>query len=299
MDPTDYRRTVWQGIEVHLPAAWELIRYGSDYRRGVCLFADEFAERFQLAWQREMDRPDLDRLMSDIKAKELTTPTAEGGGLAPTCALWPAFGPWRGVTARQGDAVRTRAVCYRAEERLLLETAAFWNRTPEIETEHAILGSIRVHAREDWRPWEAFGIRAEVSTALGLTACRCVPADAELTFRGPRPRPWASVRRMGFVRAWLREPVADWLKAKLPEGWKLLSADASEIAAGHPSARMTAAARRGLLGLAASGHARRQELAVLCPSEQRLYHVIQEFDQDPAPALLKISCACGKSLLPD
>ena len=290
-------QVVWQDLAIRMPAAWEMSRYGLRYERGLCVFADEFRDRLHLAWQRAVDGPDVERLLSDLKAREQAAPPANSSGSqAPAFVSLPAIGAWHGLTISRGDDVTTRAVCNIAPHRLLIEATLLWERAWDKQLEREILASMHMRDTSAWRRWQAFGICAEIPAELALTECRCLPGDVQWSFQSQGRYPSVSVRRLGFVRAWLKQPLNRWLEQQIPPGATKVRQGALHPLASHEVATIASRRRREGLGLLTGARIHRHDWAALCPREQRLYHVATE-SRDEAPELVRLACACG-SLLP-
>jgi len=278
-----------------MPCEWEMVRYGMRYERGACVFADPYGERLQLAWQRETDRPDLERLVSDLRAKEKDEDSA--AETEPiTCP-----DDWTGLIVRKGDACTIRAARYIAPHRTLVEAALLPGRagaaTPLNRTVTApaatILESIRLLPASPFRRWEAFGIHVEVRTDLVLDGCHFLPGDVTLRFKGPRALPSLSIRRLAFPAVRIKEPLGDWLRKQLPARSRVLSRDTRTEDGPHPLARLRSRRSRGPFGFLLGLRIARQDVACLCPREKRVYHAVVETARRAGESLLRWHCECG------
>lgn len=290
-------QTIWQDIDVHLPANWEMVRFGLHYARGACTFADEFGERLQLSWQRDVDRPDMDRVVSDLRAQaslEQGQAGADTGG-AHFESL-PASSPWRGLVTFDDGQATTRAVNYFAGNRTLLETTVFWRDDRSQARERKLLEDIHPVPPAALREWRAFGISATIPANLPLVTCRCLPGKIELAFKGPKSLPSLTIRRLAFVSAWLKGTQGEWLRKSIPAQLRIRGKRTYTSGPGHPIDVVTTRCGDVLsrLGLRRSV---RTDYAVVCPEEQRMYHVTEE-NRAGAPRMLTLRCECGELLAP-
>jgi hypothetical protein len=288
---------VWQDINLRLPRSWELVRYGLNYNRGACTFSDELHERLQISWQRDTDCPDFGRLLSDLQSKERAAHAAGPNGQSNVEFLpLPAITDWHGVVIMQGGGTVTRAACYFAEQRTLVETAVFWQSERDVHAEHAILSNTRVAERSSRRKWQALGICAEVAAEMDMVSCRCLPGVTQWCFRGKKTFPSVTIDRIGFSSVWLKEPLRDWLQKRIPERSRVLRRETRETRAGHPMENVVSTRSRGHFGFLVGARVTRSDYACVCPDEQRVYHVVTETTGKDSD-LLKIRCPCG-DLLP-
>ena len=295
LDGRGERRVVWQDVELRLPRSWDMVRFGLHYGRGVCTFADPFAERLQVSWQRDTPPPDFERLLSDLHAAERTG-GARGDADADVRTETLAMGDgWHGLVVERGGGVTTRAARYDASCRALMEAVLFWERERRADIEANLLHHLQFSPAAERRTWQAFGISADVPAGLALADCRCLPADVTLAFRERRSPRSASIRRMGFVTVWLKDPLQDWLRMTVPGPCRVLSALTRATGAGHELAILETR-RRGRLSRPLVGRKpSRFDYAAVCSAEQRLYHVV-EVRPPSQPPLIRLSCACGPIL---
>lgn len=287
---------VWQDISLRLPRSWELVRYGLNYNRGACTFSDELHERLQLSWDRGMDCPDFGRLLSDLQSREHAAHAPGSNGHREVDFLpLPAIADWHGVVIMQGGRTVTRAACYFAEGRTLVETAVFWQGQRDVHLERAMLANIRVAERGARRKWEALGICAEVPGEMDMVSCRCLPGDTRWCFRGKKTFPLVTIDRIGFSSVWLKEPLRDWLQKRIPKRSSVLRRGTRQTGAGHPLEYLASTRSRGSLGFLVGARVTRNDYACVCPGEQRVYHVVTETTGNDS-VLLKIRCSCGELL---
>lgn len=295
-DTEPLERILWQGLQLDIPRSWEMVRYGLAYARGLCAFADPYRERLLFAWQRDCEQPEFGRLISDLAASARAA--ADDDDRASVAIETPDLPEgWHGLVIADGHETRTRAARYFEPQRILVEITIFWPDVRDTETEYRVFDGMDVAESGPWRSWRAFGIAADVPEALFLQDLRCLPADVTLTFgRHKRRHPRLTVRRMGFVDIWLKGPLEDWLAGQL-KGWRIRSRETRPSSAGHAVCWMTASRHRpapaGLLGL----RLRRRDAAVLCPAEQRVYHV-SIVDGRRSSRTPGLACSCGALLKP-
>ncbi|MBN1669711.1 MAG: hypothetical protein JXR37_01680 [Kiritimatiellae bacterium] len=287
--------TVWQDILLKTPGNWEMLRYSLTYAGGTCTFSDELEERLQISWQRTAPCPDLERLFSDLRARETTARQADGEANPPPPHFGdlPAAGAWHGFAVSRAGRRTTRAARYFGAAETLVEAAVFSRDADAPDVERGVLASVEALTPKGRRRWEAFGIRAEVPVDLPLAECRCLPADVTLTFRqGDRP-PSIVIRRRGFSSVWLAIPLEQWLQEQIPAEFRQTQVDTVESESGHEVVRIAGTRRRrDPLGLLTGGRIRRRDYACHCAAEQRVYHVTTE-RPDTLDAGLRLRCSCG------
>ncbi|TFH17855.1 MAG: hypothetical protein E4H02_01730 [Lentisphaerales bacterium] len=290
--------TIWQGIEVTTPASWEMLRFGSRRERGACSFSDEFAERLQLSWAREAERPDFERLISDLRAKYETEYADDPGEDPPPDFLdLPAYDHWHGLVIIEGEKHTTRAARYFPETQALVEMTFLWEASRDDSVEHKVLQSVKVHMPSERQRWKAFGIDAEIPGDLRLSACKCLPGDAQLSFAGRRSLPSVTIRRMAFPSVWLKEPLGNWLLNQLPGRSRVQTRNSVATSAGHSVEQIVSIRSRGSLGFLLGLRITRLNQACLCPREQRVYHVATDARRE-ATRLVSLRCECGSLLAP-
>jgi len=266
-----------------------MVRYGMRRRQGACTFADPWGERLQLAWQRNAPRPDLERLLSDLRARESVASEDDDPRMRDLHE-----GAWQGLVIEREGMTVTRAVCHDASEPGLLELTISWRDGYDEQREKAMLASTRYVPAQEFTTWQAFGIAARIPSRYELAECRCLPGDARLGFRAGKALPSLTLRRLGFTSVWLRQPLADWLAQQLPARSRRACRDREETPAGHALEVLHSRHRlRGLRQLLA-GSVPRADYACLCPAEQRVYHVVEEGAAEERRFSLR--CACGELL---
>lgn len=203
---------------------------------------------------------------------------------------------WSGLEGLTAGVWTGRYGRYFSAESCLVEWVFVWPDGTDETTTRAVLRSTEV---EPDRPdalehWRAFGLDARVSAGLSLAACRVEPAHAEMVFADSSGRREERFARRGMVPEWLGEPVADWLRGRLPPAWEVTARDDRAVR-GHQAAFLAARGRAaGLRGLAAR-RARAEAAAWICPSDGRLYSVHctasrSEGPPDPTALLDRLTC---------
>ena len=284
--------TIWQGIRMELPASWEMTRYGKRHESGVCTFMDELHERLQVSWQRTDRPPDLDRLVSDLRSRELTDNKDLDAAPQPEFESFATQTPWHGVAITRGGTSVTRAARYFPGEEILLEIAILWPDRRDMAREEELLRGIQPQPNADRRVWQAFGVQAELPAALHLFDCKCLPGDTELQFQGDGKFPRVTIHRLAFPSVWLKEPLHEWLQGKLPEHTKIERQHSRTTPGGHALERIASRPGRGRLGWLLGLRFYRTDWACLCPEERRVYHVILESVR-PDEDLVALHCGCG------
>lgn len=192
-----------------------MLQFAGTAAAGSCAFADPYQFRAELKWRDTTsaksppDLPGMQReylrwLKSEAAAREVQAEQQ---------------GTWRGasgVVHGQPFSSWTRW----AAGRLLLELFLWWPGRRDTALETALLGGCG--PAEDPALWRALGL--EVRTALPLWRCTAQPGYISLEFGAdPRKRPFLTVERRGLARHWLGGKLAEWHRARLPPGIRLLS----------------------------------------------------------------------------
>ncbi|NQT94512.1 MAG: hypothetical protein HQ559_17280 [Lentisphaerae bacterium] len=286
-------RVVWQDIEFQVPHGWEMLRWGLQYERGLCVFWDRADERLQLSWQRDAACPDFERLLSDLRAQEAAAHAADPE--QHPAAEWlplPAVSSWHGCVMCQDGELTTRAACYVPELRTLVEVGICWgsDRVPELESE--LLSRIRVRSPRALRTWRALGLHAEVPSDLRLAACHCLPGGVSWRFQDRRGRRTAAMERLAFPSTRITTTLRDWLAKQLPPRYKPVRRLAAPKRGSHAIEVIESRCLPSLSPLA--WRIRHMDAATLCPRESRLYHWSAQSCSGPVPEIA-LECLCGEN----
>lgn len=257
---------VWRHLRFELPDGWELLLYTTSAERGRCMFADRYEYRLELNWQTVPGRPDFERMVSDYAAALHAEPAVQA--VDPMQA-----GEWQGLVSTSRTAVITRCGRYLPGEKTLIELVFIWPEKRETTLERRILDSFRdvPLAADGRRRWRAFGMDLRVDGALQLHACKALPGTARMVFQDPK-HAWREERyeRLGLVAQWLKGPVAEWLRLRLPPTVSVTSEEHCDVA-GHAVEVIRGDAPVGGWRRLLRRRAPFTALAWVCPADGRLY----------------------------
>ena len=195
----------WLGIHFAVPGDWQIIRHALQPKAGRLVVVDRRRERCSLIWTDCPERPDLDRLVDDARARA-------SGERAAHCEHFGGEHGWRGFveTSASSREVRTNVVRWDSVGKRLIElvaTSLVDDAREDVQTED-LIGSVRFVAPPGRvRRWRAFDVDVTVPAGFRLVRLEARPADATFTFResGDGKRFGSQevvVRRMGMAEAW-------------------------------------------------------------------------------------------------
>ena len=262
-----YRRWVWRGIEMQLPADWEMLLFSRRLEDGSCTFADRYQYRMQVAWRVLEGEPDVARTMQDYAGKirhEYERENVETREIAG----------WPGVGFMEKDGRRMfRFIRYFREPSILLEVIFPAEEADPAPKEH-ILGNMV--AGTDLSRWCGLGLNVKVPEGLRLSACEARPGAASMRFVPAHAKDDSGddeyyFVRLGMLKRWLKGTTRDWLRLQIPAGSEIeASGDIHE--GGHDGAWLTGKLpRKSWLRALFSVPRRFAATAWICPGDGRLY----------------------------
>lgn len=204
-----WRVFAWRGIQLDVPAAWELNAAEGDDVKGYCRLDDGNMARLEVRWAPAGDGP-----VSGIVDRFIKTLTKKGGELDLVRgkvridipgAETESFGWFGDAITVTGLAVRCD--CGRASLiRLFHPRAETFRRTAQ-----RILGSFRDHAREGLVPWSVLDFRFAVPQGYVLSQHSLQAGRSEFDFvQGPAA---ARALRLGLAELVLeRRTLLDWVR---------------------------------------------------------------------------------------
>lgn len=290
-----WRPWVWQGLSVALPLDWEMLQFARDPEVGRCVFGDRYQYRFELDWKRVHGAPDMERMVSDYRAK------LAADGLREVRPL--GHSPWLGTHGLDGEREICRYGMYSAESRQVLEAVFLWPPREQARPslEGRVLDSLRVLPvlADGRRCWQAFGMTWHVPAATVFASCEVAPAQVEAVFALRNDRGQATFSRRGMVSEWLTVPVSEWLEQSMPAGYvreTLTQAGQS----GHEVCSLVARRERSVLSDWRHGRRRYEASAWICPRDRRLYCVSRWAHRRRGQASgldVALSCCSGLEVL--
>jgi hypothetical protein len=195
----------WMGLQLSVPAHWELRKHGVLPEAGALVWVDRYAQRLELRWQKVKQEPDLNRMVQH-RREQLQSEDPERS----LSDLPSGQRPWQGVLYGMEPRV-CHALYYDSEHSLLLQlTFSLDGSREEINRLlREILATVQVaEAPETATHWRAFGLDVRVPEVWRFSGAKVLPMDASLTFACPTRRRWSKIkpaveiRRMGMAREW-------------------------------------------------------------------------------------------------
>jgi hypothetical protein len=269
------REVVWCRVRFVVPHDWEMLGFSRDPERGECWFADRYEQRLEFRWRRlEGGAPDVARMARDYRGRLTEEGTFEN-------VRRVSRGKWEGVAASTEALGISRFIRHLTEERYLIEMVFHWPENERDEKlEQQLLQSLRLEPEARfgdlrWHRWRAFGMDMMARDHFAFTECSVKPAEVYATF-GRKRNPVSEQRfgRIGMVPFWLKGPVDEWLRLKVPPRTRIDRRESFERA-GHTmhylEGRLGVARRVPVFEVLRSFSA----AAWQCPSDHRLYYVHQ------------------------
>lgn len=257
------RLWIWRHFRFALPKDWEMLQYTRDPAVGRCAFADRYEFRFEFSWRAVAGPPEFDRMMRDYSAR-----LAEQGHRHLQRENWR---QWRAVVGRWENQTIARFGGYFDRESCVVECVFLWPGPRDRALEQTVLGGFAEEPPDaaGRRRWRAFGLDLRVSGDLRLAECRVDPGETEWCFRDERGRRSVRCRRIGLRHVWMRQSVADWLRASAPVARD--ARDSAETIAGHAVVRRSGRLRRGGFEGVFRTPSHVAAEAWICPADDRLY----------------------------
>jgi hypothetical protein len=273
MKVDDSELWIWRHFAVRLPRDWEMLQFSCNARTGRCAFADRYAFRFELSWNRVPGPPDVDRMLSDYAAELM-----RDGESRPRRVR---RAEWYGLEIRNGPESASRYGCYIGDHGYLLEAVFPWPSRVDRPLAHAVLDSIHVETAnaDGFRRWRAFGMEVLAPPGLDLQSCRVLPAQAEMVFADKRSRRELRVERLGMVSEWLRGSPTDWVKKTAPPHMAEAPACVTQRN-GHDIVRLIGKSR----GLPGRQRAVDERCGWRCPESGRLFGLSVKGMPAPSPS---------------
>ncbi len=265
---TDLDTTVWRGMEIRHPFAWELAIASGPEDTGKCVFADRHYQRLSVAWEPLTFMPNIDLLMKKFQHRQEPDVTSTELDDLPE--------GWFGVLQETPTGEMTNALRVLPDSRWLIEIALVWPSQRDIELETEILTSLRaLPAERDTTRWMAHGLDLDIGSQFNLV--KSVPnvgrihwefdSDSEAKARGP-----LVVEKLTLAGNWLDESLAKWIPTQLPPSYRVRSQRAMEVN-GHAAQEVISEGKIDMFSAWRGLALLRVDIAWVCPYEQRLTHV--------------------------
>ena len=258
------QRIVWRQINLEIPDEWELLQFSRDPQFGTCAFADRYQFRLEMDWRRIDGRPDFDRMISDYRAR------LEEKGMTDVRNRQHAG--WRGVQGARDGLLTSRFGNHLPELDLLVELVFLWPGDRDSALEQHVLATTtpEPEANDHLVHWRAFGMDMHTGRSLSLEKCIAEPGRQEFLFRNRRKFLEQRFTRLGMVGEWLHQPVADWLRTRVPKEYTILGKH-SDALGGHTVTWLRGERRRSSVREMIRGPREFLAAAWVCPTSGRLY----------------------------
>lgn len=287
----------WQGIEIAVPAPWELSGYHGNHERGYACLDDGIQVRLQVRWERATGG--LGNLDTTLRRYKRSLEKAGRGRVSlemQSPDLLPErfrdakdLMPFHWVADREGYGAAWHCQACR---RVLLVEVLFPRGEGDPRLARRVLASTRDHREDGQRLWSVYGFAFRTPDTYNLERPSLAPGRLQFLLRASR-RIWLRVERWAVASQWAEQaPLAQW-PDELLRGFRLaprgsLEQSEAEIH-GHSGRRFTAVAgRRGLLG-----RQRVEGMVWRCPEEDKLFAVLAGGGRENLSAQVAATIACA------
>ncbi len=264
----DLDTTVWRGMQIGHPVAWELAVASGPDDPGKCVFADRHYQRLSVAWERLTFMPNIDLLMKKFHHRQRPDVTTTELGDLPS--------EWFGVHQETPTGEMTNALRIFPEQRCLVEIALVWPHRRDRDLEADILTSITpLDPDRSATRWAAHGLDLDLASEFELV--KSVPNvgrihwefddDSRVKARGP-----IVIEKLAMAGNWLKDSLANWIPTQLPASYRVRSQRAMEMN-GHAAQEVISEGKIDMFAAWRGLSLIRIDVAWICPVEQRLFHV--------------------------
>ncbi len=282
----ELQETIWRGIQLHLPASWELLLFSKQEMKGSITFADRYRYRLQVSWQKMNAEPYLKRMVDDY-IQSVRSEKPEG------LVRRSDSHDWRGVRHEAVSGSVSRHLRYFRSAELLLEVVEPLAEAPcEPLALESLLPGISPCAPADAGRWKAFGMDLRVGPDRELSRCEVHPGLARMEFTGDHGI-IESFSRRGMLSTWLKGSPGEWLELSAGLTLKDCRKDVSSLY-GHEIHSLRADYVKKPSGEWRSRPHRYAANAWICPKDGRLFqheiHAPKRKRMAEEPAQGSLSC---------
>jgi hypothetical protein len=283
------------------PASWELSVASGHDEPGRISFSDRRFTRLDITWRPLTYVPNLDAMTE--KYRQRKTDRKDEVAFKPLLGLGD---EWRGVVRLAGEGTFVHAGRFFAPQRWLVEATIVWPKRRNEAVEREIFASIRAEPPDQpLRHWRAMGVDVLVGRDLDLLSSDTKVGRVSWTFGAPKKKrlPQLVVERLAMVEHWLSAEggIEEWMVNSLPEKSKVVEKSSITFNA-HPARRLLSEKGIGTLPTLRGLRQRRLDIAWLCPTDGRLYHLActqTRRDRDvQVPEGFEIECCVPSPALP-
>ncbi len=264
----------WLGLHLAVPTEWQMVRHAVSPEAGRLVFVDRRRERLTVLYRSLRAEPDLARMLTDHRARELTLhPKSTVNELVAPL-------PFRGISLKRGPADHIARYVGFFELGARLIECIFSERST---AEHAVTQAIMDHFAVTAPPEQALRLRAfeiDVSLPEALRLVRATVRPADVTFEfedsgtprrffGPRRRAW--IRRRAMASTWQNGDLSLLLPKSAPSAH--IREFGTVILGPHTATTALGVVRDPPLVRWWNGTRRHQALLWRCPDEDAVYEV--------------------------
>jgi hypothetical protein len=257
---------IWRRINIDVPENWEMLSYSTNFDNGRCYFGDRYQHRLMFRWRNITSEPDMKKMAIDYSSYI--------GLRDDIISVKPvSHYQWEGVEAILSDASYLSYSSYLASEKLLVELIFLTPNGSENRQEQKILSSVSEEPLQldNYRRWRAFGMDMVTDDKYIVKKCQVLPGLAIMVFSHSKDNVlYDSFERFGMVDEWLRGPIDEWAKKRIPDGIKLIDSHVDEYR-GHTfytvNGKVSPGISKQIRGIKVNYTARTWK----CPIDGRLY----------------------------
>ncbi len=269
----------WHGIEIRVPASWELSRFSGDYNAGYAALDDGVQVRLQMRWARAgrgiRSGTQLDRALLRYQrslAKASRSALVFQLDAADSVQDWAATGR-EAVVFRWEDDQTAYGMAWHCREcrRTAIVEALFPKGHDEKIVAQRILKSAVDHRSDGLSLWAAYGFEFLAPAAYRLQESELVAGRQCFVLREARCS-WLRVERWALAAQWMAKTSLDQWPGELLKLMRLSSRIPPGLSdreiRGHPARGFTLEVRRGI------GRRTRVEGVVwVCPDDDKVFAV--------------------------
>ncbi len=248
------------------PADWEVAYAAGTSERPRITFSDRRYRRLDVFYEFIDFKPNIE-LMLDRYRREADP----GVELKP---LTDATGEWRGLIRHEPDGTVVHAGKFFEQAGCFVEAAVVWPDQRDKRLERDLLKGIHpCESDEPRRLWQAMGLSVAMDREYDLQKHSSRVGRIIWEFApDPRRGPFLTVRRLAMPQHWLKVPLVDWLPSQIPGEYT--EDDRRERAFNnHAGAEVVSSHRGGPATRLRRRRRLRLDVAWLCETEDRVYHI--------------------------
>lgn len=271
---------IWRRFNIEVPENWEMLSYSTNFDNGRCYFGDRYQHRLMYRWRNIIAEPDLEKMATDYSSYI--------GLRDDILSVKPvSYYKWQGVEAKLDDASYSTYSSYYANENTLIEMIFLTPGNADNHLEQKILSSVTEEPLQlgHYRRWRAFGMDMVADDKYIIKKCQALPGSATIIYCHIKDEAlYDSFERFGIVDEWLRGPIDEWAKKRIPDGVKILDAGI-ENHRGHTFYTIKGKAGAGFLKTIKGMKVEYISRNWRCPIDGRLYcySSIRESNQEIQP----------------